>query len=388
MDLKNSLLTQTCKMRQNLFELCQINSGSTNLAGLNKLAQLVKSKFNPLADKITFLKLPSQSIISLNGAASTQHYADGIFIQKRPHLQNRVLLSGHMDTVFSATSKFQNLTQLSPNILQGPGVIDMKGGIIIMRYALEAFESISNHALGWDVLLTSDEELGSPASKYLFKEIVKNYKAALIYEPAMTASGVLAKNRKGSCKYTLVARGKAAHVGRDFELGRNAICYLAEILLKINKLNTANLHINIGLIQGGTALNAIPDIAVAKIDVRYQTDIKFFEQQLQAIENASRKAGYVLEISGGVSRPAKNVSLAEKELFAKLTAIANKFAIKLAWQDSGGCCDGNNFSELGLANLDTLGACGGNLHNDKEFIMLDSMPQRALLSALLLKELE
>ncbi len=275
-------------------------------------------------------------------------------IRKRPELNRRILLSGHMDTVYPATSTFQKLTYLNDNTVNGPGVSDMKGGLIVMLHALAAFEqSLSSSLMGWDVLINADEEVGSPSSCILFNELAPHYQAALVYEPAMTADGTLAKNRKGSGKLTVLATGKAAHAGRNFNEGRNAICYLAEAVSAIDALNGQHegVTINVGRISGGEALNVVPDKAGAQLDIRISSkeDQKWVEQQIHQIIEKLKRPDYSLSVHGAFSRPVKHVCSATERLFQRIQHLGQKLGLKLTWKDSGGCCDGNNLAQHGLA---------------------------------------
>ncbi len=226
-ELIDTIQSYQVKMVEQLHQFCEINSGTGNLDGLALMAKALESSYQPIADKIQVKKLPTQSLINMQGRTTIQHYGDALLISKRPQLKRRILLSGHMDTVYAATNPFQKLTYLNDNYVNGPGVADMKGGLIVMLHALSAFEQTDMASeLGWDVFINSDEEIGSLASSTLLDELAPNYQVALVYEPAMTPTGTLAKNRKGSGKLTIVADGKAAHAGRAFDEGRNAICYL------------------------------------------------------------------------------------------------------------------------------------------------------------------
>ena len=334
-------------------------------------------------------KLKPLSLINMSGDASIQHFGDVLFIRKRPHLKRRILLSGHMDTVYSATNPFQKLTYINDNYVNGPGVADMKGGLIVMLHALSAFEQSSlSSDMGWDVLINSDEEVGSPASSFLFDELAPDYQTALVYEPAMTATGTLAKNRKGSGKLTIIATGKAAHAGRAFDEGRNAICYLAEAVTAIHALNGEcdGVTINVGKIAGGEALNVVPDKAVAQLDIRISLPENEFwvREQLDKIIARLKRPDYSLTVHGGFGRPVKRVCSGTERLFQRVQNLGKELGLSIDWKDSGGCCDGNNLAHHGLAVLDTLGVRGGNIHSAEEYILLDSLSERAALSALLL----
>ena len=379
-------------MVDQLHDWCGINSGTEHLAGLVKMHKTLRDAFNPLADEIQTMSFAPITTINMSGETMLQTCGDALFIRKRPHLKRRVLLSGHMDTVYAENHPFQTLTFLNDNHLNGPGVADMKGGLMVILHALLAFENTKGHdQLGWDVFINADEEIGSLASGAQLKAKASDYQAALVYEPAMTANGLLAKNRRGSGKLTLVATGKAAHVGRAFEEGRNAICFLAEIITAVHKLNgkRTGVTINVGKIAGGEALNVVPDKAVAKLDIRinHPDDEHWVRQQLNEISNKIKQSDYSISIFGGFDRPVKRINPPTQRLFNRIQRVGRTLGLALDWQDSGGCCDGNNLSAEGLPVLDTLGVRGGEIHSTREFILIDSLVERACLSALLLTDL-
>ncbi|CAM4448056.1 MAG: Carboxypeptidase G2 [Legionella sp.] len=379
-------------MVHQLHDFCEINSGTTNLQGLAQVATALSDAYKPIADALVVKKLTPLSVINMSGDEAVQSCGDALFIRKRPHLKRRILLSGHMDTVYPANSSFQKLTYINDNHVNGPGVADMKGGLIVMLHALAAFEQTEQASqLGWDVLINSDEEIGSPASSILFDELASGYQAALVYEPAMTPTGTLAKNRKGSAKYTLIATGKAAHAGRAFAEGRNAICYLAEAVCEVHALNgkREGVTINVGKIAGGDALNVVPDKAVAKLDIRISQpeDEMWVKDELAKIGQKLKRPDYSLAMQGTFGRPVKRVCSGTERLFQRVQHLGKELGLTIDWNDSGGCCDGNNLARHGLPVLDTLGVRGGNIHSHDEYILLDSLAERATLSALLLLDL-
>jgi glutamate carboxypeptidase len=245
--------------------------------------------------------------------------------------------------------------------------------------------------MGWDVFINSDEEIGSLASASLLDELAPNYTAALVYEPAMTPTGTLAKNRRGSGKFTVIAQGKSAHVGRAFEEGRNAICHLAEAVTAIHNLNgqRAGVTINVGKIAGGEALNVVPEKAIAQLDVRISTaeDQIWVREQLDKLIHSLARTDYSLTVHGHFTRPVKRVCQGTERLFTRIQNMGKELGITIDWEDSGGCCDGNNLAQHGLAVLDTLGVRGGAIHSSEEYILLDSLTERASLSTLLLMDL-
>jgi glutamate carboxypeptidase len=391
-ELIEQIKTNQNTMVDQLHQFCEINSGTTNLTGLSNMADVLSASYKPIADSVQSKNLKPLALFNMSGTADEQQFGKALFISKRPHLKRRILLSGHMDTVYSASNPFQKLTYINDNHVNGPGVADMKGGLIVMLHALSVFEqSTYSSEMGWDVLINSDEEIGSPASSFLFDEVAPNYQAALVYEPAMTATGTLAKNRKGSGKLTIVATGKAAHAGRAFNEGRNAISYLAEAVIAIHSLNGQcdGVTINVGKIAGGEALNVVPDKAVAQLDIRISLSKNEFwvREQLDKIINKLKRPDYTLTIHGGFGRPVKRVCSGTERLFQRVQNLGKELGLSIDWKDSGGCCDGNNLAHHGLAVLDTLGVRGGNIHSSEEYILLDSLSERAALSALLLADL-
>lgn len=389
-------LLKTLKTRQNhmveqLFKFCTINSGSENLPGLALMNEALHKSFKPLADKIETLSFPDFTTINMNGNIIKQKTGNALFIHKRQELPNRILLCGHMDTVYNHGSN-NELTILNERQIQGPGVADMKGGLVVILEALKIFEDFAAAKnIGWDLLINADEELGSPASSNLINKIALNYQAALVYEPAVTVSGIFARNRWGSGKLTLIAKGRSAHVGRAFDQGRNAICYLAKIILAIADLNKQHdgIIINIGKIAGGSALNIVPEQAVAKLDIRIAKpkDEKWVWENLNQIKQKFHHDDYELNIYGNFSRPVKIVTPATKKFFSILQTVGKNLGSSIHWQDSGGCCDGNNLAGLNVPVIDTLGVCGGNLHSAQEFMEIESLVERTALTALLLLNL-
>jgi len=391
-EIIKALLPQEKTMLNTLYQWCHINSGTTNLHGLATMHQTIKLSYASLADEVHSYPLKPIQMIQLSGDVVSQSCGDLLFIRKRPHIKRRILLSGHMDTVFSAHHPFQTIKKVDKNKWIGPGVADMKGGLIVMHQALEMFE-LSHLApqLGWDVIINADEEIGSSASRFFLDSIAPDYSVALVYEPAMNSEGTFAKNRKGSGKLTIIATGKSAHAGRAFDSGRNAIAYLAEAIVAIQALNGQHegVTINIGQIFGGEALNVIPDKAVLKLDIRisHPEDEFWVREQLDTIFKKLKRIDYSLTLYGEFERPVKKINLATSKLFSRVQQLGEKLGLSLDWKDSGGCCDGNNFSAHGLAVLDTLGVRGGEIHSMDEYILLNSLIERAALSTLLLLDL-
>lgn len=367
-----------------------INSGSLNVLGLERMSTVLTQAFAELECEGSVMSLPPLREIDKLGKTHSLDVGPMLRFWKRPTAPVQVLLTGHMDTVFDLEHPFQNAVRISEQILNGPGVADMKGGLCIMLHALKSFEkSPWASQLGWEVLINPDEEIGSHGSAPFFEERAKAHDVGLIFEPAMDVKGTFAGARKGSGLFTLVVRGRAAHAGRAFHEGRNAITLIADIIGQLNALNgqREGLTINVGHIQGGGATNIVADLAIARIDVRIQMreDAAWLKEKLDAlVESFQKREGFSIELHGGFTRIPKAVTGKTLELYELVKEIGAEIGQVITWKPSGGCCDGNNLAAAGLPNIDTLGVCGGEIHSDKEFLEVNSLVDRLKLTTAIL----
>ncbi|MBS0358731.1 MAG: hydrolase [Proteobacteria bacterium] len=388
----NWLQQQQANMTKTLIEWANINSGTYHLDGLAKMSQVLQKAFSELSTDIAEIELLPFSHVNSLGQVVQCHVGKALSIRKRPEAPQQVFLCGHMDTVYGADHPFQQVKKIDDNTLNGPGVTDMKGGLLIVLYALHALEqSPFADQLGWEVLITSDEEIGSPASAALLAEVGKRHKVAFIFEPALS-SGDLVGARKGCAVFTVVAKGRAAHAGRDFQAGRNAICHLAEFIQSANHLNgkREGVTINVGRIHGGSATNVVPNLAIAEIDVRItQSEDEAWVKEAfnKIVSELSDREGFQIELHGDFHRKPKPLDAKNLKLLEFVVAAAKELNLNIQWHPSGGCCDGNNLSAAGVAVVDSLGVRGGDIHSEKEFIKLDSLVERSQLAALLLMKL-
>ena len=198
--------------------------------------------------------------------------------------------------------------------------------------------------------------------------------------------------RKGSGNFTVIARGKAAHAGRNPQLGRNAIDALARFIVGLASLDDAGgaITTNVGYIQGGGPVNVVPDRAVCRFNVRVTTadEQRAFEDGLKRLsEEINRIDGISLELQGGFTRPPKPLNAKTLKLLEQVAACGRDLGLSLKWRPTGGACDGNNLAAAGLTTIDSLGVTGGDIHSPEEYVLLDSLPERAKLTALLLMKL-
>lgn len=369
-----------------------VNSGSYHTEGLAKMAAILSDNFSWLGGEMERVALPPLSKVLDNGKMAEIPLGKALRIRKRLGAPLQVLLAGHMDTVFAADDPFQVPEFLEGGRLRGPGVADLKGGLVVMLKALEALErSPWAEKIGWEVLINPDEEIGSPGSATLFAEAAGRCALGLVYEPSLP-DGTLVASRKGSGNFTVVVRGRAAHAGREFDKGRNAVALLAEITAALHGLNgrMPGVTLNVARIRGGEALNVVPDAATLGFNVRMKAaeEQNWIKERIKEITQLFRdRDGFVVELHGGFTRPPKPVNESMAALQEMLASCGQMLGIPIGWQDTGGCCDGNNLAAAGLPNIDTLGVRGGNIHSDKEYVLLDSLVERAQLSALLLMRL-
>jgi glutamate carboxypeptidase len=363
-------------LRDLLCGWANINSGSGNIAGLEHMRRTLAAEFETL---------PNATIehVALSGTE-----AQALRIQVRPIAATQIFLSGHYDTVYEADHAFQRCTLLDENTLQGPGVTDMKGGLVVMLTALREFESSADAPrLGYEILLTPDEETGSIASRPLIDAAARSgrFAFALVFEPARS-NGDLVRARKGTGIFTLTCHGRAAHAGRNPEGGRNAILALAEVLPRVDALNREldGVMLNIGNIRGGSAVNIVPDFAAAEVNIRItrsSDESRVLDRLRELVAPINAREGYRLEITGRFNRPPKEVTARDEQLFEAWQQCARELGVYVSWQDVAGGSDGNLLSAAGLANLDGLGAEGNHMHSPAEFVHLPSLRERAQIAA-------
>lgn len=387
-ELLDAIAARDRELRTRLRDWAETNSATANIDGVRQVRQKTAQVLEPLADEIEVRPLPPRTIVNNRGEIVEQPVAEALIARKRPSAARRVLLCGHLDTVYAADSAFQAVREVDENTWNGPGVADMKGGIIVMLEGLRALESHpAASELGWTIVFNTDEEVGSPSSTPLLHELGRQHDIGLVFEPAF-ADGRLAGARAGSANFDLIIRGRSAHVGRDFERGRSAVHLAAEATNLLASLNAAEgVTINVGRIDGGGPVNQVANLAIVRMNIRVADD-----EKQQAIENDLRRLttvlnareGYSAELHGHFFSPPKPLAGRTLTLFENVRAMGHELGLEIDWRDTGGVCDGNKLQAAGLATVDSLGVRGGNLHSHEEFVLLDSLVERAQLAALLL----
>lgn len=381
-------------MIERLQQWSSINTFSSNIEGLEKMVLVLEEAIRPLEGTAHRIQLPNRSTIDFEGRPKEMAVGQALKVTKRPEAPLQILLAGHYDTVFEPDCPFQKSSFVEANRLCGPGVADMKGGILILINSLRILENSEiSQKVGWTILLTPDEEIGSPSSQTLYTQAAKEADVGLIFEPSFP-DGKLVSARKGSASYAVVAKGRAAHAGRDFFLGRSAIAALAHFAVAVHELNDKfpGVTVNIGHITGGEAINIVPKLASCHVNVRANNleDLKRIEDliynyAIEAAKNIARdREGIELNVYPISKRGPKLFDNSTQNLFNTAKRCGRELGIDIDWKPSGGVSDGNILGEHGLPTIDTLGAVGGHLHTYEEYIEIDSLSKRTRLAGLIL----
>jgi glutamate carboxypeptidase len=363
-----------------------VNSGSRNLGGLERIADLLTDAFAALPGALRLEQAEKVETVDSAGRATKIEHGRHLHLTVRPMAPVQLLFTGHMDTVFGLDHAFQETRWLEDGVLNGPGVADMKGGIAVMLAALKAVErSPLADRIGYDVVINSDEEVGSLSSAPLLARTAAGKRAALTYEPAALPDGTLAGARPGSGNFAIVVHGRSAHAGRNPEDGRNALLAAADLALRFDRLKRDGLTVNPSRIEGGSPSNVVPDLAVLRVNLRPRTpEIEAGTRNAidAVIAEVAEAHDVRMEVSGGFGRPPKPLTAEAEGLFNLVKQAGADLGQTIGWQASGGVCDGNNIAACGVPVVDTMGVRGGKIHSSEEFLIVGSLAERAALSAL------
>ena len=373
-------------MLEQVLDWAAINTGSRNLNGLGRMADALAHAFSILPGDVRLDPPGEVKKVDADGRDLPIEHGRHLHLKVRPEAPVQLLLTGHMDTVYGADHAFQQTRWLEDGVLNGPGVADMKGGVAVMLAALKAVENSQlSDRIGYEVVINSDEEVGSLASAALLRHAAEGKRAALTYEPSALPDGTLAGARPGSGNFDFVVRGRSAHAGRNPEEGRNAIVAAAELALRLSMSRTPGLSINPAKIDGGSPNNVVPDLAILRVNLRPRTsDDQEIAARLiaKALDETAKQHGVFIEAHGGFTRPPKPLNEEAEELFQLVSQAGTDLGQKIGWQPSGGVCDGNNIAACGVPVVDTMGVRGGKIHSEEEYLIVDSLKERAALSAL------
>lgn len=301
-----------------------------------------------------------------------------------------VLGLGHLDTVYPHGTLETMPVRRAEGRLWGPGVFDMKGGVVMFFYAVRALRQLGIATRRPFLLqLNPDEEIGSPASRPLTNDAARNATAALVAEPSFGPDGCAKTARKGGGSFTIRVQGRASHAGLDFAAGANAIVELAHLVATAAAWTDLErgITINAGVIEGGTTTNVVAEHASCTFDVRVPTAADAKEVQARFEGLASRDTRTTVSVEGGLRRPPLERSPTIEKIFHHAQGLSSELGVKLCEASVGGGSDGNYTAAAGIPTLDGIGAVGEGAHSVNESIWIDRIADRTALLAKLIATL-
>lgn len=355
-----------------LRELVECESPSFDAAAVNRFVELI-------ADK-------------LSGAGKIRTFPGGRFGKilrcefTLPGRQKdgQLLALGHSDTVWPTGTLNQMPFRRADGRLWGPGVLDMKSGIVFFIFAMRALVDLDRPVKRRVVMqLNSDEEVGSEVSRPLTEEAARNSSAVLVLEPGTGLVGKLKTARKGVGDYTVTVKGRASHAGVDFEAGASAVLELARQIERIAGFTQIKrgITVNPGVISGGTRTNVVAAEARAEVDIRVlrEKDAPMLDKKFHALRPVDERC--TIHVEGGLNRPPMERSAGIRALFKTAQSLAREIGVELEESTTGGGSDGNFTAALGVPTLDGLGGVGEGAHATNESILVDRIADRTALLA-------
>jgi glutamate carboxypeptidase len=360
---------------EDLKTIVNIDSGTFTKAGIDRVSAYLQNRFQTLGFSTRFDR--------------QQQYGDHLIATRTGPSQHgpRIVLIGHIDTVLpdgeAERRPFTINQRNGTRIATGPGVLDMKSGVLIGIYAMRLLiESQEAHYSNVTFICNSDEEIGSPSSKPLIQELSQQADAVLVLEPGRAAETIVS-SRKGCGQYRVEVHGVSAHAGVEPDRGRNAILELSYQVQKMQALNGTipGATLSVGIIRGGDRTNVVPDYAYFDMDVRTidQASHKALEAAMRQVTYQNKLQGSRITLSGSMLCQPFERNKLNAHLVTLAKEAGNELGLKIQDASSGGASDANNTSAVGIPTLDGLGAGGGLAHNPGEFIELDYLPARIAL---------
>ncbi|TCZ77268.1 M20 family peptidase [Paenibacillus albiflavus] len=338
-----------------------------------------------------FLKLTNGRVERV----SNEEFGDRLVCSVGPEqgANKRILILGHCDTVWPVGEAVRRPFAIEGNHAYGPGVYDMKAGLLQAMYAIKALMDLGRMPQDTEIvlLINSDEEIGSRTSRAHIEQEAMKSDAVLVLEPPMEPTGALKTWRKGSGSFKLKVEGRSAHAGVNPELGVSAIKELAEQIGQLYELEDLSLGttLNVGIVQGGIAYNVVAAEAEAIIDVRVATMEEAARIERAMLEKKNNHPEAVVTVTGGIRRPPMERTSKIETLYKLAEQVASEELPELILQEAGtgGVSDGNFTAACGIPTLDGLGASGDFAHSPKEYVRIDQIPQRTALLAGLIERI-
>jgi glutamate carboxypeptidase len=373
-EIRDYVATQQTSMIEILRKLVDAESPSSNPDSHRQVFSVLASELQELDYDVT----------AVGGNASGKHvYARPRIRRKSAPIQ---LLIGHYDTVWPLGTLSRRPFTVDGNIVRGPGVFDMKGGLAQMLIALRCLRVLAlEPPLLPVILINSDEEVGSRDSTRFIRSLARIADRAYVLEPAMDEEGIIKTERKGVGRFTVTVFGKAAHAGLDPQGGASAILELSHVIQSLFALNDVKrgITVNVGTVDGGLRPNVIAPHSRAVVDVRVPTirDGERIEESIRAITPVT--PGVRLQVEGRIGRPSMEKTPRNVALWHRAAELGTALGIELKQGRAGGGSDGNTTSQY-TATLDGLGPIGHGAHAEREFLYIDRTLERTALLALLL----
>ena len=375
-DLLQALRSQQTPMVRLLRRMVAAESPSFDKAAVDRFGQIVAAEWRRRGARVEFLRQTERA----------DHVRAELHLGRGRHT-GQILILGHLDTVYPLGTLARIPFRIARGRAWGPGTFDMKGGLVMALFAVDALRRAGIAIRKRLVFLwTSDEEIGSGTSRAAIEREARRSDAVLVLEPAFGVQGRLKTQRKGVGEVTLRVKGRSAHAGIDPRKGINAVHELALQIARLMRLNDPRRGITVQatVVEGGTFSNVVPEKAEAKVDVRIAraSDARPVNRTLRNLRPILK--GARIEVRGGINRPPLERSPAVRALFRHAQSLAQEIGFDLGEASTGGGSDGNFTAALGVPTLDGLGAVGNGAHSPREHLILRALPQRtALLAALL-----
>ena len=354
--------------------LVSIDSGSGDPVGIGAVADFLCARLQAIGFHARVERLGEHGVPCLhacNGPAGA--IADIMFL-------------GHMDTVFPPGEATRRPFAVDGGRATGPGVSDMKGGLLVALHVLEALHHAGElDRLAIRVCFNGDEEVGSKASRQWIEENARHSRRVFVFEPCRPEHRFVL-NRKGGGGFTITAKGISAHAGVEPEKGANAAVEISHQVLAVQRFNDESpdgVSANVTVLHSGKKTNIIPEEACAKVDVRVagRDQVAGVETFFRALPERTHDRKVRLSVAGGVDRPPMEADERTLELWRLFEEQAGELGMDIGFITTGGCSDGNFSSALGIPTIDGMGAIGANAHRSDEYVDLDSVSAQILLIA-------
>lgn len=377
--LLRDLKSRRAEMLRLLGRFVECESPSYNKAAVDAMGQLVAAEWKRRGAAVKILRQQERG----NHVRAELWLGDG-----RPERQ--ILVLGHLDTVYPLGTIAKMPFRIAQGRAWGPGTFDMKGGLVLALFAIDALRATGIKPRKRFVFLwTSDEEIGSTTSRRMIEAEARHSDAVLVLEPSFGSEGKLKTARKGVGHAEIIVAGRAAHAGIHPEDGVNAVHELARQIGLLEKMNDPRRGITVQttVVHGGTVSNVVPAEARAEVDIRFSriANAPALDRKLHSLRPILK--GAKIEVRGGVNRPPLERTAAVEKLFVHAQSLMRGVGLTLGEAATGGGSDGNFTSAIGVPTLDGLGAVGDGAHAPHEHVIVSKLPQRAALIAGLLATL-